>query len=40
LDTTATPSLIERQKASLLGLFIADAVASPVHWYYNTRQLK
>lgn len=24
----------------MLGLYIADAVASPVHWYYNTSNLK
>ena len=31
---------LSKQKAALLGLFIADAVASPVHWYYNTAALK
>jgi ADP-ribosyl-[dinitrogen reductase] hydrolase len=35
---TATP--LDRKKAALLGLYIADAVASPVHWYYDTRALK
>ncbi len=33
-------SLKDKQKAALLGLYIADAVASPVHWYYNLRNLK
>lgn len=33
-------SLHDRQTGSLLGLYIADAVASPVHWYYNIGQLK
>lgn len=38
--STCTASPLERKKASLLGLYIADAVASPVHWYYDTRALK
>jgi ADP-ribosyl-[dinitrogen reductase] hydrolase len=32
-------SIDSRQKSALLGLFIGDAVASPVHWYYNRQQL-
>lgn len=24
----------------MFGLYVADALASPVHWYYNLRQLK
>lgn len=33
-------SVLERKQAALTGLFIADAVASPVHWMYDLRQLK
>ena len=29
-----------RRQASLFGLYVADAVASPVHWYYSLDQLK
>lgn len=28
---------LDRKKGALYGLFVADAVASPVHWYYSTR---
>ena len=30
----------ERRRAALLGLYVADAVAMPVHWMYNLQQLK
>jgi len=30
----------DRLKGCLFGLFVADAVASPVHWYYDLRYLK
>ena len=33
-------NLLDRQKSALMGLFIADAVASPAHWFYNLDQLK
>ena len=33
-------TLVERKRASMLGLYIADAVAMPVHWMYDLRQLK
>lgn len=42
-STTATLpsiSLTERKAGALLGLFVGDALASPVHWYYNLGQLK
>ena len=35
-----TCSLVDRKRAALTGLYIADAVASPVHWMYDLRQLK
>jgi hypothetical protein len=36
METTSALLTIEmRRQASLFGLFVADAVASPVHWYYN-----
>ena len=30
----------DRLKASLFGLFVADATAMPVHWHYDLNQLK
>lgn len=33
-------TLKSKQYASLLGLYIADAVAAPVHWYYDIKQLQ
>ena len=33
-------SILERKKAALTGLYIADACAMPVHWIYDVRQLK
>lgn len=38
--TTAELSLKDRAAGALYGLFIGDALAMPVHWYYNTRTLK
>ena len=38
--TLATPSLDDRVRASLLGLYVADATAMPVHWMYNLNFLK
>ena len=32
--------LADRKKAALFGLYIADAVAMPVHWMYDLRQLR
>jgi len=32
--------LSERREGCLLGTFIADALAMPVHWYYETEKLK
>jgi ADP-ribosyl-[dinitrogen reductase] hydrolase len=37
---TTTLTLLDRKKAAMTGLYIADAVASPVHWYYDVRQLR
>ena len=28
-----------RQKGAILGMFIGDALAMPVHWYYNRQAL-
>jgi ADP-ribosylglycohydrolase len=33
-------NLLERKRASLLGLYVADAIAMPVHWMYDLHQLK
>lgn len=30
----------QRKRNALLGLFIGDALAMPVHWYYNTSRLR
>lgn len=32
-------TLIDRVAGALLGMFIGDALAMPVHWYYNTQAL-
>jgi len=34
-STSAELTIEMRRQASLFGLYVADAVASPVHWYYN-----
>jgi len=34
------PSLHSRMCACLWGIFIADALSAPAHWYYDTRALK
>lgn len=31
---------MERRLGSLFGLFVGDAIAMPVHWYYDLRQLQ
>lgn len=36
----ATLSSDERRQAALLGMYVADSVAMPVHWMYNLGQLK
>ncbi len=37
---SATLTLAERVHGALFGLFVADAVAMPVHWMYSLSQLK
>jgi ADP-ribosylglycohydrolase len=37
---TSTVSTTDRIKGALYGMFIADALAMPAHWYYNTGALK
>ena len=40
LQCPATPvDLGNRLRGTLWGLFIGDALAMPVHWYYDRRQL-
>ena len=39
-SAVAAPALSDRLRGSLLGLFVADAVAMPVHWMYDLRLLK
>lgn len=31
----ATAAVFDRMRGSLMGLFIADSLSMPVHWYYN-----
>lgn len=33
-------SLADRKRGAIFGLFIGDALAMPVHWYYDTRALQ
>lgn len=35
----STPTFNDRARGALYGMFIADALAMPVHWYYDTRAL-
>ena len=37
---TATTDIQSRQKSAILGMFIGDALAMPVHWYYDIHALK
>jgi ADP-ribosyl-[dinitrogen reductase] hydrolase len=34
-----TADLQSRQKGAILGMFIGDALAMPVHWYYDRQAL-
>lgn len=36
----AAPALADRLRGILVGAAIADALASPAHWYYDTRALR
>ncbi len=33
-------SLIDRLSGAIIGMFVGDALAMPVHWYYDTRALQ
>ena len=33
-------TIAARKQAALFGLYVADAVAMPVHWMYDLRNLK
>jgi hypothetical protein len=37
---TASAVARDRMKGALFGMFVGDAVAMPVHWMYNLRDLK
>lgn len=37
---TAELTYEERAEGAIYGMFIGDALAMPVHWYYNTKALK
>jgi hypothetical protein len=39
-EMTMEISIEERCKGALYGLFIADALAMPVHWYYDREALR
>ncbi len=34
-----TDNLKQRKTEAFWGLFVGDAVAMPVHWYYNPRDI-
>lgn len=41
MSTASSPEVIrDRVKGALLGFYIGDALAMPVHWYYNLGQLR
>ena len=37
---TATTDIQSRQKGAIFGMFIGDALAMPVHWYYDRQALE
>lgn len=37
---TYSPTLEDRISGAFFGMFIGDALAMPVHWYYNTQALR
>jgi hypothetical protein len=39
-EVTTNISNADRKLAALFGVFVADAVAMPVHWMYNLNQLQ
>ncbi|GAX85033.1 hypothetical protein CEUSTIGMA_g12453.t1 [Chlamydomonas eustigma] len=38
--TNLTPAALDRLRGCLWGVFIADALSMPVHWYYDTNVLQ
>lgn len=40
MTTAATPSVSDRIAGSIIGFYAGDALAMPVHWYYNIAQLE
>jgi ADP-ribosylglycohydrolase len=34
------PQFVDRVRGALWGIFIADALSMPVHWYYDVSALK
>ena len=40
MESTPTIPIAQRKQGALLGLFVGDALAMPVHWYYSIPQLK
>ena len=39
-SSSSIPSLSERCMGALVGFYCGDALAMPVHWYYDVSQLK
>ena len=39
ISVLAQPSIAQRVKGSLIGFYVGDALAMPVHWYYDLNQL-
>ncbi len=40
VDLKKMSTVLDRIRGALVGLYIADAVAMPVHWMYSRAQLK
>jgi ADP-ribosylglycohydrolase len=40
VNMKATADIQSQQKGAILGMFIGDALAMPVHWYYDRQALK
>lgn len=40
LTMAGSPALVDRVRGALWGLFIADALSMPVHWYYDVGALR
>ena len=39
MTSLVSMALMDRARAALFGLFIGDALAMPVHWYYDRSRI-